>query len=226
MPYYASMIFMLPAIILGIYAQTKVMRAYEKYRKVSTQNGYYGADVARRILDSEGLSNVDVKQTPGTLSDHYDPRTKIVSLSKDVYENSSIASVSVAAHEIGHAIQDKEGYVLLRLRNMIAPIAGFSSRIAWTMVFMGLIFSSVRLVDIAVILYVSVVLFQLFTLPVEINASKRALEKLVSENIIFEEEKPYAKEVLRAAALTYVAASLTAILELLRIMYIRDSERR
>ena len=224
LPYDSTMIFLIPAILLTLYAQNKVNMTFNRYLRVATRKGYSGYHVARSILDQNGLSNVPVEISPGRLSDHYDPSRKILRLSRDVYYGNSIASVSVAAHEVGHAIQHDRGYIPLSFRNAIFPIARFGSSAAWFFIMAGL-FLIPPLLDIGIILYLAAVLFQVVTLPVELNASSRALELLDNNGFISREEYPASKKVLKAAALTYVAAMATAIAQLLRLIAIRDRSK-
>lgn len=224
--YYGSswLIFVLPAMLFAAYAQMKIKSSFNKYSKVPNAYGYTGAQVARMILDKNGLNNIRVESVGGTLSDHYDPRNGIIRLSNHVYSGSSIASMSVAAHEVGHAIQHSEGYFPLILRNNIAPVAGFGSRLVGIFVLLGLIMSLPMFIDIGVFLFLAVVAFQLITLPVEFNASRRALIQL-EEGISTKENLLPAKKVLNAAALTYVAATLVAVGQLLRLLSMTNRRR-
>jgi len=221
--YDPTMIILLPAILLSLYAQTKVNSAFSKYLRVPSYSGYTGREVARMILDRNGLYNVRVEPIDGQLTDHYDPRTNVIRLSSSVYNGTSIAALSVAAHETGHAIQHGEGYFPLILRNNIAPVANIGARFVWVLILLGFLMSSPTLVNAGIILYLAVVLFQVVTLPVEFNASRRALVQLESGFVSSNEIGP-AKEVLKAAALTYVAATLVAIGQLIRL--ILSSNRR
>lgn len=223
--YYDSswFIFVLPALILGLIAQGKVKGAYNKYSRVNSGTGLTGAQVARRILDRNGLYDVVVEQTPGQLTDHYDPRKRVMRLSNSIYAGNSVASMSVAAHEAGHALQHADGYFPLILRNNLAPIVSFSSRFVWILVLLGFLISPF-LINVGIALYLGVVIFQLVTLPVELNASRRALAQLEDGISPSENLKP-AKSMLSAAALTYVAATLTAIAELLRLLAITNRRR-
>ncbi len=219
-----TMIILIPAIILTIYAQSKVKSSFSKYSRIPTQRGYTGADVARRLLDQHGLRDIPIELASGQLGDHYDPRNRVLRLSAEVYRNSSIASVSVAAHEVGHAIQHANGYVPLSLRNMIFPVARFGSSAAWLFIIAGLLVPSLgSLMDIGIILFGAAVLFQLITLPVEFNASSRALTLLDSNGFVASEETKGAKKVLQAAALTYVAAMASGMAQLIRLILIRNS---
>ena len=222
--YYSSWIlFVLPAMLFASYAQLKISSAFNKYSRISSGTGYTGAQIARMILDRNGLHDVRVEQVGGKLTDHYDPRTKVVRLSSSIYGGNSIASMSVAAHEVGHAIQHAEGYFPLILRNNIAPIANIGSRLVWLFIIIGFAISPF-FIELGIALFLAVVLFQIVTLPVEFNASSRALVQL--ENGIMERDKiKPAKDVLKAAALTYVAATLVAIGELLRLLALTSRRR-
>lgn len=222
--YYSSWIlFVLPALLFASYAQMKINSAFNKYSKVSSETGYTGAQVARMILDRNGLYDVRIEQVGGKLTDHYDPRSKVVRLSPSIYGGSSIASLSVAAHEVGHAIQHGEGYFPLILRNNIAPIANIGSRMVWIFIFIGFAVSSF-FIELGIALFLSVVLFQIVTLPVEFNASSRALLQLENGIMGRDKIKP-ANKVLKAAALTYVAATLVSIAELLRLLALTNRRR-
>ncbi|MFC5588241.1 zinc metallopeptidase [Sporosarcina soli] len=208
-------------IILPIYAQFKVKRTYNRYSQVRSTSGMTGAEVARLILDQNGLHNVKVVESEGFLSDHYNPLTKIVALSSHNYHEASVAGTAVAAHEVGHAIQDKEAYSFLRFRHRLAPVANLTSNASWIFIMIGLIFSSMNsLLGIGILLMAVGVLFQVVTLPVEFNASSRAMDQIVSLGIIRNEEEGHAKKVLNAAAMTYVAATAVAVLELVRLIFI------
>ncbi|QZY57122.1 zinc metallopeptidase [Crassaminicella profunda] len=220
--YSPGMILLIPAIILAMYAQTKVRSTFNKYLNIQNARGYTGAQVARMILDRNGMPHVPVEHIGGHLSDHYDPRRKVLRLSSKVYNESSIASISVAAHEAGHAIQDDVGYIPLTLRNMIAPIASFGSQAVWLLVFAGFILGIGSLIDIGIVFYLAAVIFQVITLPVEFNASSRAIEQLQMNGVITSNEISSSKKVLNAAALTYVAAMAVSIAQLLRLMLLRN----
>lgn len=207
-------------LLLPLYAQRKVMKTYKRYAEVRSTSGMTGAEVARTILDSNGLSNVRVVETPGVLSDHYDPRSKTVALSSQNYHNASVAGTSVAAHECGHAIQHKEAYAFLTFRSKLVPAANISSNASWIFIMIGMLGSMRPLLLLGIILLAVGVLFQLVTLPVEFDASKRALNQVVSLGIIRNEEESHARKVLSAAALTYVAAAATAVMELARLLLI------
>ena len=207
------------ALVLVVWAQFKVNGAYARYRNVSTRRGYRGVDAARMILNQNGLHDVKIEMaTGGELSDHYDPQTNTVRLSKDVYYNDSIASVAISAHEVGHAIQHATNYGFIGLRNMILPYAMISSKLGWTILFLGLMFTLDSLFYIGIAMLCVIALFQLITLPVELNASKRALALLESNGIILAEEKRDCKTMLSAAAFTYIAALISTLLQILRLL--------
>lgn len=220
----STYLLMIIAIAISAFAQMRVTSTFNKYLKVRNSTGIQGFEVARRILDSQGLYDIPVEMVPGTLSDHYDPRSRAVRLSKEVYAGDSIASVSVAAHEVGHAIQHATGYAPLNFRSMLAPVAAFSGNIVWILVMMGLILSVPFLINIGIYLFLAVLLFQIITLPVEFNASKRALAQLES-GYISSEEVQSSKKVLGAAAMTYVAATLVSVLQLLRLLALSNRRR-
>lgn len=219
----STMIILIPAVILTIYAQSKVQSNFTKYLRVPTQKGYTGVQVARRLLDQHGLQNIPIELSRGKLSDHYDPTKQILRLSQEVYEGHSVAAVSVAAHEVGHAIQHANGYIPLSLRNMVFPIARFGSSAAWPFIMIGLLIPSLgSLMNIGILLFGAAVVFQIITLPVEFNASSRALELLDTNGFVVENEINGSKKVLQAAALTYIAAMASGIAQLLRLIMIRN----
>lgn len=205
-------------ILIPIYAQMKVKRTYKKYAQVPASSGMNGAETARAILDQNGLYNVRVEETPGMLSDHYDPRDKTVRLSTDNYHGHSVAGVAVAAHEVGHAIQDQEAYAFLRIRHALVPVANFGSNISWILILVGMLANISGLLLLGIVFMAAAVLFQVVTLPVEFNASSRAMDQLVSVGVIRNDEERETKKVLSAAAMTYVAAALVAVLELVRLL--------
>ena len=225
-PYFDStMIVLIPAIILAMYAQSKVKSTYEKYVRIASQKGYTGAESARAILDRNGLTDVRIEHIRGTLSDHYDPRTRVLRLSDMVYRGNSISSSAIAAHEVGHAIQHARDYAPLRFRNAIVPVVNFASNLSWLFILAGLFLSFTGLIDIGIILFTGSVVFQIVTLPVEFNASSRALDELESVGVLTREEIPHSKKVLDAAALTYVAATATAVAQLVRLLLLRERSR-
>ncbi|MFM1514932.1 zinc metallopeptidase [Helcococcus ovis] len=206
---------------VSIWASFKVSSNFEKFSKVASKSGMTGREVARMILNRNGLSDVDIQQISGSLTDHYDPRDKVIRLSESVYDSTSIAAISVAAHEVGHAIQDKDGYLMLNFRSLLAPVVGFTSRFVFVLIFMGFLLEFTNLINLGIALYSLSVLFHIVTLPVELNASKRALDNLTYNGIITVEEKSSSKKVLGAAAMTYVASMLVSILQLLRFISMR-----
>lgn len=208
-------VMMLPVLLLSLYASYRVKSAFKKYSKYTTSRRLTGAETARQILQSYGLGNVDVVETRGFLSDHYDPIKKVVRLSPGVYNSSSISSVGVAAHETGHALQHARAYKPLMFRNAIAPTASIGSNFSWIIIIVGFIFGSLGLVKLGIVLFSLVVIFQLVTLPVEFNASARAKEILASNGIVTPGELAGVSNVLSAAAMTYVAAAASAIMTLL-----------
>lgn len=217
-----TMILLLPAIIIAFWAQSKVSSTYKKYRTVRTMNGYTGENVARMILDAAGLYDVPVLETRGELTDHYDPTSRVIRLSSDIYHGASIAAAGIAAHEVGHAIQHKEAYKPLVLRTSIATAVNFSSQASIIIFMIGLLFSIPMLTNIGIIFFTVAVIYQLITLPVEFNASKRALTILENRNILYGNEINGAKSVLSAAAMTYVAAALMSISQLIRLIAISN----
>ena len=217
-----TMILLLPAIIIAFWAQSKVSGTYRKYRTIRTMNGYTGENVARMMLDAAGLYDVPVVEIRGELTDHYDPTRRVVRLSSDIYHGASIASAGIAAHEVGHAIQHKEAYKPLVLRTSIATAVNFSSQASVVIFMIGLLFSIPLLTNIGIIFFTVAVIYQLITLPVEFNASRRALNILEGRNILYGNEVSGAKSVLSAAAMTYVAAALMSISQLIRLIAISN----
>lgn len=213
------LIYIVLLMIIPIWAQSKVKSAYNKYSKVATSSMMTGAQVARKILNDNGLYDVEIHETKGTLTDHYDPRKKAVFLSSGIYHGQSMASSAVAAHEVGHAIQDAESYAFLRFRSALVPVANFGSNTAIFLIIAGLFFSP-TLAMVGVLFFAAAVLFQLVTLPVEFDASNRAMAQLVSTGVIRNNEERDTKKVLNAAAMTYVAAALVAVAELIRFILI------
>lgn len=205
-------------MIVPMIAQSKVKSAYNKFSKVGTSSQLTGAEVARQILNDNGLYDVQIEQVKGTLSDHYDPRKKVVRLSQGIYDGRSMASSAVAAHEVGHAIQDSESYAFLNFRSALFPVAHFGSNASFIIIIAGAILQQPNLIGIGIAFMAVAVLFQLVTLPVEFNASNRAMDQLVSSGIILNNEERDTKKVLNAAALTYVAAALVAVAELVRFI--------
>lgn len=209
-------------IIIPLWAQMKVKSAYKKYSQVPASSGMTGAQVARKILDDNGLYNVTVEPIQGKLTDHYDPRAKAVRLSEENYYGHSVAGAAVAAHEVGHAMQDAEDYAFLRFRHALVPVASFGSNSAFFIILAGILLTIPNLILLGILFMAAAVIFQLVTLPVEFNASSRAMEQIVSVGVIRNNEERETKKVLDAAALTYVAAAVVAVMELMRfvLMYI------
>ena len=222
MYYDPTFLLLIPALILTLYAQFKVQSTFAKYSKVASKSGKTAAEVSRLILDSAGLRSIPVQEVAGNLTDHYDPRDKTLHLSNPVYNSNSVAAIGVAAHEAGHAIQDAKAYAPLALRNNLVPVAGLGSQLAIPLFFMGLIFSFPMLMDIGIIAFSLAVAFQMITLPVEFNASSRAVKILADGGHLAEDEIPRAKSVLTAAALTYLAAAAMAVLSLIRLIALRE----
>lgn len=217
-------IILLPAIILSAWAQSNVNSTFRKYSQVNNRFGYSGFDVARRILDMNGLYSVKIERVSGNLTDHYDPKSNVVRLSDATYSSNSVGAIGVAAHEVGHAIQHAVGYSPIRVRNAIVPVVNICNMLSMPILIIGLLFSY-TLVEFGIILFSATVLFQLITLPVEFNASRRALNTLESQNLLTFDEMTGARKVLRAAALTYVAAAISSILSLLRLVLIFGNRR-
>ncbi|GAA0423063.1 MAG: zinc metallopeptidase [Bacillota bacterium] len=219
------LIYLALLLIIPIWAQSKVKNTYKKYSKKATSSYMTGAQVARKILDENGLYHVTIEETKGTLSDHYDPRKKVVRLSTGNYHSQSMAASAVAAHEVGHAIQDAEDYAFLRFRSALVPVASFGSNISFFLILAGILLNMGGLFLFGIIFMSAAVLFQLVTLPVEFDASNRAMAQLVSSGVIRNNEERETKKVLNAAALTYVAAALVAVAELVRfiLMYVASN---
>jgi Zn-dependent membrane protease YugP len=205
-------------LLLPLYAQFKVKRTYKKYSKVRSTSGMTGAQVARLILDQNDLKDVKVVESQGFLSDHYNPMTKIVALSSHNYHEASVAGTAIAAHEVGHAIQHKEAYTFLQWRHKLVPVANISSNASWIFVMIGIFAGMSNMLLLGIVLLAVGVVFQIVTLPVEFNASSRAMTEIVSHGVIRNEEEKHAKKVLNAAAMTYVAAAAVAVLELVRLV--------
>ncbi len=225
----STIILLIPAMIFAVYAQSKVKSAYRKFSGVRNMRGLTGAQAARMILDNNGLRDVRIEMIGGTLSDHYDPRGRVMRLSSRVYNEPSIASVSIAAHESGHAIQHAEVYVPLKIRNAIVPVVNVTSMLSWPLMIIGLVVanggnsvSGNLLMNLGILFFVGVVLFHAITLPVELNASNRAIKQMESLGIVYQDEKSGAKKVLAAAAMTYIAALATAVVNLIRLLILRE----
>jgi Zn-dependent membrane protease YugP len=219
--WYWSLILLVPALALGIYAQARVSSAFNRYSQVPSARGLTGAQTARLLLDGAGLSDVGIEVAGSRLSDHYDPRSRTLTLSPEVGNSNSLASLGVAAHEAGHAMQHSSGYVPFKFRSALVPVANIGTNFGFILFFVGLVFfRSGLLMNVGIVLYAAAVLFTLVTLPVEFNASHRAMVQLSDRSILVADELSGARKVLRAAALTYVAAALMAILQLVRLILI------
>lgn len=205
------LVFALPGLLLGLWARSRVNGAFNKYKQVRTAQNVTGAQVARTLLDAQGLQNVQIEEVQGFLSDHYDPRTKILRLSPEVYRTPSVAAAGIAAHEMGHALQDAGGYFPLQLRSAIVPAAQFGSTLAPWLFIAGILLNFTQLAWVGLILFGAAVVFTLVTLPVEFDASRRAKKLLSSNNIIIGNEAQGVNKVLDAAALTYVAAAVSSV---------------
>lgn len=223
-----TIILVLIGVVISLWAQSRVTSTYNRYLKVRSRSGMTGADAALRLLHSQGIYDVTVRQVAGNLTDHYDPRTKVVNLSEAVYRSTSVAALGVAAHECGHAMQHNDGYAPLRFRSALVPVANFGSKISWPLILFGLLIGGLGspLCQIGILMFSLAVLFQLVTLPVEFNASNRAVKLLDSQGILSGEEVSGTRSVLNAAALTYVAAAATSMLQLLRLVILFGGRRR
>lgn len=215
-----STILIIVGLLISVTASIFVKVMYSKYKKKDNHRGLTGFDVARTILDKNGLKDVLILETSGNLSDHYDPTKKVVKLSNDIYNGKTIASIAIAAHECGHAIQDKENYSFLKLRSKIFPIVNLSSKLGYFAILLGIIFGLIDLIWLGIAFEFVILLFQLITLPVEFDASKRALAIIEKEGMVNNDEHKGAKTMLTSAALTYVAGVLTALLEIFRLILI------
>ncbi len=215
----------LPALFFSMYAQSKVNSTFKKFSSVGNRRGYTAAQVARKILDMNGLRNVSIERVAGNLTDHFDPKANVVRLSDSTHDSSSVAALGVAAHEVGHAVQHAEGYSPIKLRNAIVPVVQIASYAAWPLALFGILLSFDGLANFGVLLFGAVVLFQLITLPVEFNASSRALRTLENNAILDDDELKASKKVLSAAAMTYVAAAAVAVANLLRLLSIVGRRR-
>ncbi len=219
--YDSTFLILIPAIALALYAQFKVQSTFRRYSEIPSGTGYTGAQVAAELLRRRGITDVKVEPVQGMLGDHYDPRTKVLRLSPDVYGSNSLAAIGVAAHEAGHAVQHREGYTALALRSAIVPVATIGTSAAWILFIIGWITSSPNLVNIGILLFLGYIAFAVITLPVEFNASNRAVALLQGEGLVLPQEAQGVRAVLNAAALTYVAAAAMAISQLLRMLVLR-----
>ena len=224
--YYGSLILLIPGIIFALVCQFAVQLTFKKYSAVSSMNGITGKEAARKVLDMNDVDGVTVNAIKGSLTDHYDPRDKTLNLSEPVYDSTSVAAIGVAAHETGHAIQHAVGYRPIKWREAIIPVTQIGSWAYFPIIILGLIFSSQSLVNAGIILFATIALFQLVTLPVEVNASNRAIATLQNNEILYGNEITGAKAVLRAAALTYVAALVSSLAQLLRLIVLFGGKRR
>ena len=226
--YDPTYILVLIGALLSLWASAKVKSTYSRYAKVYSRSGLTGAEAAQQILRNAGIYGVRVEHISGNLTDHYDPSTKTVNLSDPVYNSYSVAALGVAAHECGHAIQHAKNYAPLSLRSALVPVANFGSMLAWPLILIGLFIngrSSTLIIDLGIVLFSAAVLFQLVTLPVEFDASRRALVMLRTENILSDDELKNTRKVLKSAAFTYVASAAAAILQLLRIILLVGGRR-
>ncbi|MBQ4518321.1 MAG: zinc metallopeptidase [Clostridia bacterium] len=226
--YYDSyyLILVIPALLIATFAQMKVQSTFKKYAGVMSRQNRTAAEVTRQILNQNGLHNVAIERISGNLTDHYDPKSNVIRLSDSVHDSTSVASIGVAAHEAGHAVQHATGYMPIKLRNTVLPIANIGSSLAFPLIFLGIVLSFEPLISIGILLFSALVLFQLVTLPVEFNASRRAIRTLESNCILEDEELSSAKKVLSAAAMTYVAAALVSAMQLLRLILLSNNRRK
>ena len=222
---YWYIILVLPAVLLGLVAQIKVKSSFDKYSKVFSKRGRTAAQIARMILDKNGLTHVRIEEVSGHLTDHFDPRQNVVRLSSSVYSSSSVAAIGVAAHEVGHAIQYAKAYAPIKLRSAIIPVTNIGSTISPFLILIGIFMVNDPLIYVGIALYSTVALFQLITLPVEFNASRRALATLDSEALLDAEEISGARRVLGAAAMTYVTALVTSLMQILRLILLFGGRR-
>ncbi len=223
---YWYIVLVLPAIILALVAQIKVKTTYSKYSQVRNDRGYSAAQVARMILDKNGLYDVKIERVHGDLTDHFDPRTNVVRLSDSVHDSASVAAIGVAAHEVGHAVQHAESYAPMKLRAAIIPVTNFGAGLSPIMILLGAVMGLYPLIWLGIVLYSLMAVFQLVTLPVEFNASARALRTLDRDAILSRDEVGSAKKVLSAAAMTYVAALIVSLANILRLLLIFGNGRR
>lgn len=225
---WSYLVFMIPYIIISLICQIKVQSAYSKYSKIQNSRHMTGAQAAQHVLMSNGVTNVRIEQVRGKLTDHFDPRTNVIRLSEGVYNSATVAAVGIAAHEAGHAVQHAQNYLPNKIRSAILPVANIGSKLSWIFIIIGLLMPNYGnlMLDIGIVFFAASVLFTVATLPVEFNASARALRCIRETNIMQDDEYVGARSVLKAAAMTYVAAALTAILQLLRLILIAGSRRR
>lgn len=222
---YYYLVLVVPALIISLIAQANVKKAYASMAKIQNAKKLSGAEAAYRVLQFYGINNVQIQMTQGKLTDHYDPRSNVIRLSPEVFSGTSIASVGIACHEAGHAAQHAQSYAPIKLRNAVLPVANLGSSVGFSLAILGYFMGLDIIVGIGVILFAAVVLFQLITLPVEFNASSRALKVIDETNMLYDEEIPKARKVLRAAAMTYVASLLVSVMSLIRLV-LRTNRRR
>ena len=218
--YDSTMLLLIPALILAVWAQIKVKSTYRKYKQITASRGVTGASVAKFIMDQNGIHDVDIEPVEGELSDHYDPRAGKVRLSEANYHGKSLAAIAVAAHEVGHVIQHKLGYAPLQFRHSFLPVTNFASWAAFPLFIIGFFIGSPIMIKLGIVFFAAVVVFHFVTLPVEFNASSRALKQLEGNGLLMTQEITGARKVLNAAALTYVAAATMALLQLIRLILI------
>ncbi len=225
MPFYfdSTMLLLIPALIFSMWAQFRVKGTFDRFSRVHSRKGATGAEIARMLLDSFGLSSVTVYPIAGNLTDHYNPKTRSLGLSESVYSSTSIAAIGVAAHEVGHAIQHSQAYAPLAFRNSFVPLAGITSTLAMPLFFLGFFMRGQFLMNLGIILFLAVIVFHIVTLPVEYDASSRAIKNLSSAGILMPDELAGAEKVLNAAAWTYVAAALMAVMQLVRLFMLKSS---
>jgi len=221
-----TFVILIPALLLAVWAQIKVQGTFNQFSRVYSRKGVRAYEAARVLLDRFGLSNVPIERISGSLTDHYDPRTKALRLSESVYASPSIAAIGIAAHEVGHAIQDAHAYKPLKMRNAIVPVANLGTGLAFPLFFIGLLFRAPVLMDVGILFFAAVIIFHLVTLPVEFDASARALRNLTNAGLLAQDEIGGAKAVLNAAALTYVAATVMAVAQLFRLLIFRNMANR
>ncbi len=227
--YDPTYVMVLIGVVICMLASANVNRTFQKYSRIRSHSGMTGREAAERLLHANGIYDVTVQCVAGNLTDHYDPRNKTLNLSDSTYASTSVAAIGVAAHECGHAVQHANGYAPLKIRGSLVPVANFGSTLAWPLILIGFLIqgnASVLLINLGILLFSAAVLFQIVTLPVEFNASSRALKSLETNGILYTEEVADTRKVLRAAALTYVASAASAILQLLRLILISGGRRR
>ena len=227
--YDPTYVMVLIGVVICMLASANVNRTFQKYSRIRSHSGMTGREAAERLLHANGIYDVTVQRVAGNLTDHYDPRNKTLNLSDSIYASTSVAAIGVAAHECGHAVQHANGYAPLKIRGSLVPVANFGSTLAWPLILIGFLIqgnASVLLINLGILLFSAAVLFQIVTLPVEFNASSRALKSLETNGILYTEEVADTRKVLRAAALTYVASAASAILQLLRLILISGGRRR